>query len=197
MNYFNDGSPILPAAATRLRSRALSALAILGAGALIAGCGSSSGSSTITIGNENKADSALIKAGEEAAVKTPTSGPLSEEPKITVPSGAAPTKLVTKDLITGTGTEAKKGDTVTVNYVGALYKNGKVFDASWKRKEPFVFEIGSHEVIQGWEEGVVGMKVGGRRELIIPSSLGYGKTGSEPKIPPNAPLIFIVDLLKA
>lgn len=193
MNYFKAHSPTLP---TRLRSRAATALAVLGAGALVAGCGSS-GSSTITIGNENKADNALIKASEEQAVKTPTSGPLSEEPKITVPSSPAPTKLVTKDLIVGTGAEAKKGDTVTVNYVGALYKNGSVFDASWTRKEPFQFTIGSHSVIAGWEEGVVGMKVGGRRELIIPASLGYGKAGSPPKIPGNSPLIFIVDLLKA
>jgi peptidylprolyl isomerase len=197
VNYFKDAPTHLQASAPRLRMRATSVLAIIGAGALIAGCGGSSGSSTITIGNENKADNSLIKATEEKAVKTPTSGPLSEEPKITVPKEAAPTKLVTKDLITGTGAEAKKGDTVVVNYVGALYKNGSVFDASWKRKEPFTFVIGTHEVIEGWEQGVVGMKVGGRRELEIPSALGYGKAGSAPKIPPNAPLIFIVDLLKA
>ena len=194
MNYYKDATT--PLLAT-LRARSLAGLAVLGAGLAIAGCGSSSGSSTITIGNENKADDALIHAGESEEVKTPTSGPLSEEPKVTVPKGAAPKTLVTKELIAGTGTEAKTGDKVTVNYVGALYKNGTVFDASWKRKEPFSFTLGSKQVIPGWEQGVVGMKTGGRRELIIPSELGYGKAGSPPKIGANEPLIFIVDLLKA
>jgi peptidylprolyl isomerase len=194
VNYSRETTPTIFAA---LRGRSLAVLAVLGAGLAVAGCGSSGGSGTITIGNENKADNALIHAGESEEVKTPTSGPLSEEPKITVPKGPAPKTLETKDLIAGTGTEAKSGDKVTVNYVGALYKNGSVFDASWKRKEPFSFTIGTKSVIPGWEQGVVGMKVGGRRELIIPSELAYGKTGSEPKIKPNEPLIFIVDLLKA
>jgi peptidylprolyl isomerase len=166
----------------------------------IAGCGSG-GSSTITIGNENTADNALIKAGEKssssstAAVKTPTSGPLSTEPKVTPPSGPAPTKLETKDLIVGTGAEAKAGDKITVNYVGVLYKGGKEFNASWETKEPFSFTLGQGQVIKGWDQGIPGMKVGGRRELIIPAELAYGKTGSPPKIPPNAPLVFVVDLL--
>jgi len=178
--------------------------------AVLAGCGSSGGSSTITVGNENSADNALIKSSSSAstsstaasssaasAAKTPTTGPLSKEPKVTPPKGAAPKKLVTKELIKGTGAEAKAGESVTVNYVGVLYKNGKVFDASWLRKEPFTFSLGKGQVIKGWDQGVVGMKVGGRRELIIPSELAYGKAGSPPKIPANAPLIFVVDLLKA
>ena len=86
---------------------------------------------------------------------------------------------------------------MTVNYVGALYSNGKVFDASWKRKEPFTFTLGKGQVIPGWDQGVAGMKVGGRRELIIPAELAYGKEGRPPTIPPNSPLIFIVDLLGA
>jgi peptidylprolyl isomerase len=187
---------------TILRSRAGLLLATLGAAVLVAGCGSG-GSSTITIGNENSADSSLIKAGESktstsptsTTAKTPTSGPLSKEPKVTPPSGAAPTKLVTKELIAGTGAEAKAGDTVTVNYVGVLYKGGKEFDASWKRNEPFSFSLGKGQVIKGWDQGIPGMKVGGRRELIIPAALAYGAAGSPPTIPPNAPLIFVVDLL--
>jgi peptidylprolyl isomerase len=179
-----------------LRSRAGVGIAALSVAALIAGCGSSSSSSTITIGNENSADNALAKAGATStAAKTPTSGPLSTEPKVTPPSGPAPTKLVTKDLITGTGPEAKAGQTVTVNYVGALYKGGKVFDASWKRNEPFTFPLGKGQVIPGWDQGIPGMKVGGRRELIIPAVLAYGAKGSPPTIPPNAPLVFVVDLL--
>jgi peptidylprolyl isomerase len=179
------------------------ALATLGAAVLIAGCGSSSNSSTITVGAENSGDNALIKAGETTAktgetsttAKTPTTGALSKEPKVTPPTGAAPTKLVTKDLIAGTGPEAKAGQTVTVNYVGVLYKGGKEFDASWKRNEPFSFTLGKGQVIAGWDQGVAGMKVGGRRELIIPSALAYGVKGSPPTIPGNAPLVFVVDLL--
>ena len=95
---------------------------------------------------------------------------------MTVPSGAAPTKLVTKEIIVGTGPEAKAGDSVTVNYVGVLYKGGKEFDSSWKRNEPFTFTLGKGQVIPGWDQGVAGMKVGGRRELIIPAELAYGKT---------------------
>jgi len=180
-----------------IRSRAGLVLASLGAAVLIAGCGGSSNtnSSTITVGNQSSADSALAKSAEAPAVKTPTSGPLSTEPKVTPPSGPAPAKLVTKDLITGTGAEAKAGQPVTVNYVGVLFNGGKEFDASWKRSEPFTFTLGQGKVIPGWDQGVPGMKVGGRRELIIPAALAYGANGSPPTIPPNAPLVFVVDLL--
>lgn len=203
MTYFSDDSPRLQ----RARARRIGlGLAALGATALIAGCGSSGSSSTITVGAENKADEALAdksaptsstSTSATAAAKTPTSGPLSKEPHVTPPSGPPPSKLVTKEIITGTGTEAKTGSAVAVNYVGALYKTGKVFDASWKRNEPFPFTLGKGQVIPGWEQGVVGMKVGGRRELIIPPALGYGAKGSPPSIPPNETLVFIVDLLSA
>ena len=186
------------------RSRTGLAVAALGATILIAGCGSG-GSSTITVGNESSADNALIKSTEttsktstsstSTAAKTPTTGPLSKEPKVTPPTGPAPSKLETKELITGTGAEAKDGDTVTVNYVGVLYKGGKEFNASWETKEPFTFTLGKGQVIPGWDQGIPGMKVGGRRELIIPAALAYGAKGSPPKIPANAPLVFVVDLL--
>lgn len=116
------------------------------------------------------------------------------KPKVTVPSGPPPKTLVTRDLETGTGPAAKAGDKVTVNYVGVNYKSGKEFDASWDRGEPFTFTLGAGEVIPGWDQGVEGMKVGGRRELIIPPSLGYGSAGAPPAIPPNETLIFVVDL---
>lgn len=182
-------------------------LAMLSTAALIAGCGSSSGSSAITVGNESDVSSVPHVSGEKttststtpttptSTAKTPTSGPLASKPTVTVPSGAAPTKLVTKEIIVGTGPEAKAGDSVTVNYVGVLYKGGKEFDSSWKRNEPFTFVLGKGQVIPGWDQGVAGMKVGGRRELIIPAELAYGKTGSPPTIPPNSPLVFVVDLL--
>jgi peptidylprolyl isomerase len=192
-------------ALSTLRSRGIPVLAALAGAALIAGCGSSGSSSTITVGNENSADNALITAGQKAAetsttattatATTPTSGPLSKEPTVTPPSGAAPTKLETKDIVTGSGPEAKAGQTVTVNYVGVLFHGGKEFDASWKRHEPFSFQLGRGAVIAGWDQGVAGMKVGGRRELIIPSALAYGAKGSGSAIPPNAPLVFVVDLL--
>jgi peptidylprolyl isomerase len=180
-----------------IRTRFALGLAALAAGVLIAGCGSSSSSTTIGVGNENTADQTIVKssATTTAAPTTPTSGPLSTEPTVTPPSGAPPTKLVTKEIITGTGPEAKAGESVTVNYVGVLYKGGKEFDASWKRKEPFSFTLGRGQVIAGWDQGVAGMKVGGRRLLIIPAPLGYGAKGSPPAIPPNAALLFMVDLL--
>jgi peptidylprolyl isomerase len=188
----------------KLRSRTGLGLATLAAGALIAGCGSSGSSSTITVGNENKADESLAKSSAAAttpsptattAAKTPTSGPLAKEPSVAIPAGAAPTTLVVKDIIKGTGAEAKAGQPVTVNYVGALFHGGKVFDASWKRNEPFTFTLGQGAVIKGWDQGVAGMKVGGRRELVIPAALAYASKGAGASIPPNAPLVFVVDLL--
>jgi peptidylprolyl isomerase len=188
-----------------IRSRTGAGLATLATAILIAGCGSSGSSSTIGVGSENKAEEkALLKSSSSATstpttptttAKTPTSGPLSKEPKVPPSSGAAPSRLVTKDLIKGTGAEAKAGQTVTVNYVGVLFHGGSKFDASWKRSEPFSFTLGRGQVIPGWDQGVVGMKVGGRRELIIPAALAYGPTGRPPTIPPNSPLVFVVDLL--
>jgi peptidylprolyl isomerase len=185
----------------RRRPRALPALAALATAGLLAGCGSSN-TSTITVGNENTSDNSLASAGstaakttETASAKTPTSGPLSKEPKVTPPSGPPPTVLIKKDLIVGTGPEAKPGQNVTVNYVGVLYKGGKEFDASWKRNEPFTFVLGKGAVIAGWDQGIAGMKVGGRRELIIPASLAYGSRGAGASIPPNSALVFVVDLL--
>jgi peptidylprolyl isomerase len=180
-----------------IRIRLALGLAALATGALVAGCGSSGSSSTIGVGNENTADQAIVtsSATTTAAPTTPTSGPLSKEPTVTPPSGPPPTKLVTKEIITGTGPEAKAGESVTVNYVGVLYKGGKEFDASWKRNEPFTFTLGRGQVITGWDQGVAGMKVGGRRLLIIPAPLGYGAKGSPPAIPPNSALLFMVDLL--
>jgi peptidylprolyl isomerase len=187
------------------RARLGAAFATFSLVALIAGCGSS-GSSTIGVGNESDTSSVPHVAGETtptsttpttptASAKTPTSGPLASKPTVTVPTGAAPKTLVVKELITGTGPEAKPGNPVTVNYVGVLYHGGKEFDSSWKRSEPFAFTLGKGQVIKGWDQGVAGMKVGGRRELIIPAELAYGKTGSPPTIPAEAPLVFVVDLL--
>ena len=121
--------------------------------------------------------------------------PLAREPVIRVPGGSPPTRLVVRSLINGTGDVAKMGDDVTVNYVGALYRDGRVFDASWQRHRPATVRLSDGSVISGWIRGIVGLRVGGRRELVIPPNLAYGASGSPPKIPPNATLVYDVDLL--
>jgi len=113
-----------------------------------------------------------------------------------VPSGAPPKQLEERDLIEGTGAEAKSGDKVTVQYVGVGYDSGEEFDASWNRNEPFPFTLSASEVIPGWEQGVEGMKVGGQRELLIPPELAYGEAGAPPAIGPNETLVFVIDLLE-
>lgn len=176
---------------------ALAALALVAAG-----CGGSKEQST--------ADKYAAQAEQQATtqpkpeeVKPPVAetvdpgpgeGDLNAKPKIPQQTGNPPAKLVAQDVIVGTGAEAKNGDKVSVQYVGVLYKNGKEFDSSWKRKQPFEFTIGAGNVIQGWDEGVLGMKVGGRRRLIIPADLAYGAQGQPPTIPPNSALVFDIDL---
>jgi peptidylprolyl isomerase len=135
-------------------------------------------------------------AEQAAAAETETT-PAAEatKPVLKDVTGKAPKKLVVKDLKEGTGPEAQPGQTVTVQYVGVLRKTGKQFDASWDRGQPFTFPLGAGQVIKGWDEGVAGMKVGGRRELVIPADLAYGEASPSPEIPPNSALVFVVDLL--
>ena len=125
------------------------------------------------------------------------SGPLSKEPTVPTPSGTPPAKVQLYDLIVGTGPVAKVGDTLTVNYVGVLYASGTEFDSSWKRHTRFPFTLGAGHVIVGWEKGLGGMKVGGRRELVVPATQAYGAKGfaTVPPVPPNAALVFVVDLI--
>jgi peptidylprolyl isomerase len=152
----------------------------------IVGCGSDDSSTT--------SDSTAASTEEAEAPKETESSKKKTKPKVTVPKGAPPKELGIKDLEEGSGATAKAGDAITVNYVGVNYKTGKEFDSSWSRSEPFTFNLGAGEVIPGWDQGLEGMKVGGRRELIIPPELGYGSTGSPPAIPPNETLVFVVDL---
>ncbi len=142
-----------------------------------AGCGSSS-------------------SGESSSTTESTAASKKTKPEVTVPKGAPPKQLVVKELEAGSGEEAKSGDEVTVQYVGVDYKNGKEFDSSWSRSEPFTFTLGAGQVIPGWEQGVEGMKAGGRRELIIPPELAYGEAGSPPAIGPSETLVFVIDLLE-
>jgi len=112
-----------------------------------------------------------------------------------VPSGTPPTQLESADLITGTGAAAKAGDAVTVEYVLATYSSGKVIQSSWT-SQAFQFTLGEGQVISGWDQGVIGMQVGGRRELIIPPSLGYGAKSPGAGIAANDTLVFVIDLQK-
>jgi FKBP-type peptidyl-prolyl cis-trans isomerase len=170
-----------------MRKRVLAISGALALAAVVSACGSkASGVQQAPSGGQTQA----------SVPTTPTPPPqLKTKPTVTVPKDCSNPQLVTKDLVPGTGQTASAGQTVTVNYVGVLCKTGKEFDSSWKRNQPFTTALSTGSVIPGWVKGIPGMKVGGRRELIIPASLAYGKTGSPPTIPPNSPLVFVVDLL--
>jgi peptidylprolyl isomerase len=119
-----------------------------------------------------------------------------ERPRLDRPEGDIPFELGIEDLEVGDGVEATKGTTVAVHYVGVAFSTGDEFDASWNRSEPFVFTLGKGQVIPGWDAGVEGMKVGGRRRLTIPSAMAYGARGAGGGvIAPHEPLVFVVDLL--
>ncbi|MEU1495036.1 FKBP-type peptidyl-prolyl cis-trans isomerase [Streptomyces sp. NPDC005776] len=117
------------------------------------------------------------------------------KPEIEVPQGDAPTELTIRDLVVGDGSEAQPGRVVQVHYVGVTFASGREFDSSWERDRPFKFAVGGGKVIKGWDRGVRGMKVGGRREIIVPPRLGYGKQSPSASIPAGSTLIFVVDLL--
>ena len=120
---------------------------------------------------------------------------LDTKPAIPEPAGTPPKKLEIEDVVKGTGKRARNGSNVTVQYVGVSFSTGVQFDASWDSGQPFEFALGTGSVIAGWDKGVKGMKVGGRRKLTIPPDLGYGAQGSPPSIAPNETLIFVIDLL--
>ena len=117
-------------------------------------------------------------------------------PEVDFPGGEPPAELEITDIWEGDGGVANPGDMVKVHYVGVSYSTGEEFDASWNRGDPLQFELGAGQVIAGWDQGVQGMKVGGRRQLIIPPHLGYGSSGVGP-IKPNETLIFVCDLVSA
>ena len=120
---------------------------------------------------------------------------MPDKPLVTVPDTAPPTELQRDDEILGDGLEAAAGKTVVVHYVGVSWSTGREFDASWNRGDTFDFHLGAGQVISGWDQGVAGMKVGGRRRLTIPPHLGYGAQGASGVIGPNETLVFVVDLL--
>src|SRR5215217_582559 len=179
--------PRYPAAAVTHRTRLAPALLAL-ALTLLGGCG----------GGDKDQESAATPTA--TATGTPTAAPdnkdLSTKPTVLQPTGEPPLKLVKQDIVKGKGKRAKTGDHVTVQYVGVAYSTGQQFDASWDSGQPFEFDLGQGMVIPGWDEGVPGMRVGGRRMLTIPPDLAYGREGRPPAIAPNETLIFIVDLVK-
>jgi peptidylprolyl isomerase len=120
---------------------------------------------------------------------------VATKPDVAIPSTPPPNKLEIEDIVVGGGTEAVTGKTVDVHYVGVGWSTKKQFDASWDRGEAFSFPLGAGRVIKGWDQGVAGMKVGGRRRLTIPPQLGYGDRGAGGAIKPGETLVFVVDLL--
>jgi peptidylprolyl isomerase len=189
------------------RLRILS-LAALGAAALgMAACGNSTPSASSSSTTTPTTSSPSTGAGAGAGAGVPSTlasipaqdrsaaGTAGTAPTVTVPSDAPPTQLESADLITGTGAAAKSGDAVTVQYVLATYSSKMVIQSSWT-SQPFQFTLGQGQVIPGWDKGVVGMQVGGRRELIIPPNLGYGAQSPGPGIAANDTLVFVIDLQK-
>jgi len=131
---------------------------------------------------------------QQAAPPEPAAEPMSK-PKVAKPKGKPPKKLVVKDLVAGKGAAAAAGDQLKVNYVGVSFATGKEFDSSFDSGQPLDFQLGASMVIPGWDKGVEGMKVGGRRMRTIPPELAYGAAGSPPAIGPDETLVFVIDLL--
>jgi len=185
-------------------SRPLAILAALALAAVPAGCGDTpEQADTGPVPTESRSDTSP-QATNTGAIPpaTTTEAPagnekdLSTKPKVKAPEGKPPTQLKIRDIVKGKGPGAEPGDTLTVQYVGVSASNGKEFDASWDRGEPFTFGLGRGEVIPGWDAGLDGMKKGGRRELVIPADKAYGPSGQPPTIGPNETLVFVIDLKK-
>jgi peptidylprolyl isomerase len=178
--------------------------------AALAGCGGSSGTQNLQSGAGSSPTTAAsqgpigpVARSSGAACsdatkvgKVTTTTDLSKKPVVEVPDGPMPCKLDVTDIVVGTGPAAKPGDRLTMKYVGVTWSTGKQFDASWDRGQDFPFTLGQGMVIQGWDQGMVGMKQGGRRQLVIPPDLGYGDQSQGADIPANSTLIFVVDLVK-
>jgi peptidylprolyl isomerase len=145
-------------------------------------------------GGEDEGESAATPTPKATA--TPANTDTSKKPVVTVPDELPPDELQIRDIVKGKGPKAKKGDTVSMQYVGLTWSTSVEFDASWDRGQPFMFKLGAGKVIPGWDKGIPGMQKGGRRELTIPADLAYGAQGSPPNIGPNECLRFIVDLMK-
>ena len=179
-------------------------------GAALAGCGGSSdgggdldsqsGAGTSPGAATTQGPIGPVAAGgctnDATAGKVSTTTDLAKKPVVEVPDGPMPCELDVQDIVEGTGPAAKAGDQLTMKYVGVTWSTGKQFDASWDSGRDFDVTLGAGRVIQGWDQGLVGMKQGGRRQLVIPPALGYGEMAQGDDIPANSTLIFVVDLVK-
>ena len=192
-------------ASTRALIAAIAAAAVLG----VAGCGDDEDNASTPAGTNQEEPQPAGEAPPSEQTTTPpppagdtaaapaVTGEAGKKPQIAKGEGTPPSGLVVKDIEEGDGAEAQPGDTVSVQYVGESWSTGEEFDSSWSRNaEPFQFQLGAGMVIPGWDQGVVGMKVGGRRELVIPPTLAYGPQGQPPTIGPNETLVFVIDLEK-
>ncbi|MEX0869620.1 MAG: FKBP-type peptidyl-prolyl cis-trans isomerase [Nitriliruptoraceae bacterium] len=145
------------------------------------------------------ADGTVDPSAPSDGAEVPAEDDLAEKPTVDalLPSdrGAPPAELIVEDVVTGDGEVAEPGDTLQVHYVGVLWESGRQFDASWDRGRPFLFTLGDGRVIAGWERGLTGMRVHGRRMLIVPPDLAYGERGVSGSIGPDETLVFVVDLL--
>ena len=185
---------------SQVRPRSFAAMVAVLAGVLLTlGACSSSGSTPTTAVPQTSEPSTVAQqttiATIPAADRSPAGTPGSK-PSIVVPSGQPPTELQSADLIVGTGPEVKLGDHLTAQYVLATYSSGKEVQSSWDSGSPFTFVLAQGKVIDGWVQGVPGMRAGGRRELIIPPNLAYGAQSPGPGVAPNDTLVFIVDVTK-
>ncbi|MDX6724858.1 MAG: hypothetical protein QOD73_3262 [Solirubrobacteraceae bacterium] len=160
-------------------------LILLACALALPGCGSGGGKESEAAGTATPKPTA-----------TPDNTNVTKKPTVTVPDELPPDKLQSVDIVKGKGPPAKKGDKVTVQYVGLTWSTSVEFDSSWDRGQPFTFTLGKGGVIPGWDQGVPGMRKGGRRQLTIPADLAYGAQGSPPKIGPNECLRFIIDMVK-
>ncbi|MHB1209677.1 MAG: FKBP-type peptidyl-prolyl cis-trans isomerase [Acidimicrobiales bacterium] len=172
------------------------AIVVIGTGALLFSGKSSPTTTTTAASSATTTTSASTAPATIKPISNPSpAGKFGTAPTVVVPTTPPPTSLEVSNLITGTGAAAKSGDTLEVQYVLATYSTHKVIQSSWTA-QPFSFKLGAGQVIPGWDQGMVGMRVGGRRELIIPPSLGYGANSPGAGIAKNDTLVFVVDLLK-
>jgi peptidylprolyl isomerase len=162
----------------------------------LAACGSDDDDSDSGSGGSADTTEQQTDSGETESAAAPELTDTSVKPVIEKPTGSPPRKLVKEDIVKGKGLGAQPGDTVVVHYVGVNFSNGEEFDASWDSGQPFPVRLGAGEVIAGWDEGLVGIKKGGRRRLTIPPEQAYGPAGAPPSIGPNETLVFVIDALE-
>jgi len=174
-----------------MRARHLIACGLAALSLAAAGCSEEEAEESASGGETTATEQSTTAGPAESAGPAPA----KPKPEVEVPEGRPPKELVTEDIEEGTGAAAQPGSQISVNYVGVSYSDGKEFDSSFNTGAPFQFQLGAGMVIPGWDQGLQGMKVGGRRRLVIPPDLAYGPQGFPPAIGPNETLVFVIDLL--